>query len=291
MIKKIKTFLIKIIFTFKIFTGLIIILNIIFSRLQLNLIISTVTKNSLDKFIKKLFIYNTGYNLIRIGSNRDGGYLLPDVLSKIKYCFSPGVGPSTSFENKLKKYDIISFLADGTVSDPSNQSIKYDFIKKNLNTFNDNKNITLEKWIKSKLNLRKDHKIILQMDIEGSEITVINNASANLLNKFKIMIIEFHYFQSLALEQGCKIYDKVFSKILKNFVICHIHPNNCCGYSMINKYKIPNVMEFTFINKQLVKYKEPITGKLPHKYDFKCSTNKKEIKLPVFFYKKKSLFI
>jgi transcription initiation factor TFIIIB Brf1 subunit/transcription initiation factor TFIIB len=77
-------------------------------------------------------------------------------LSKIKYCFSPGVGPSTSFENKLKKYNIISFLADGTVLDPSNDSIKYDFIKKNLNTFNDNKNITLEKWIKSKLNINSE---------------------------------------------------------------------------------------------------------------------------------------
>jgi hypothetical protein len=285
MVKKIKIFFIKIIDTFGIFIGLIIILNIIFSRFKINFIVSNVSKKSLDKIIKKLFIYNTGHNLVRLGSKKDGGYLVPDILNKVKYCFSPGVGPSTSFEKHLKKYNIVSFLADGTVEDPSNKSIKYDFIKKNLKTFNNNKNITLKKWITSKLGFKKNYELILQMDIEGSEISLINHTNRNILKMFKIMIIEFHYFQSLALERGCIIYEKVFSKILKDFVICHIHPNNCCGFSKINQYKIPNVMEFTFINKELVKYKKKIKNKLPHKFDFKCTPNKKDIKLPIYFYK------
>ena len=285
MFKKIKTFLIKIINTFTLFTGLLIILNIIFSKLKMNIVICNVKKKSLDTLIKKLFIYNTGHDLIRLGSKKDGGYLVPNLLNKIKYCFSPGVGPSTSFEKELKKYNITSFLADSTVEDPSNKSIKYDFIKKNLNTFNDNKNITLKKWITSKLKIKKDYKLILQMDIEGSEIAVLNHTSSNVLKKFKILVIEFHYFQSLSLERGCKTYDKVFSKILKDFVICHIHPNNCCGLSEIYQYKIPNIMEFTFINKELIKYKKPIPHKLPHKFDFRCSSNKKDIKLPEFFYR------
>lgn len=283
---KIKTLFSKIILIFKSFSAVFIILNIIFSRFKINFIISNVSKDRLDKFIKKLFVYNTGYDLIRLGSNKDGGYLLPNVLNKIKYCFSPGVGPSTSFEKDLKKYNIVSFLADNTVEDPSNASIKYDFIKKNLNTFNDTKNITIEKWIRDKLKFKKDHKLILQMDIEGSEIIVINQVKRKILKKFRIMIIEFHYFQSLALEQGCKIYEKVFTKILKDFVICHIHPNNCCGFSRINQYKIPNVMEFTFINKELVKFKKPILNKFPHKLDFKCSPNKKDIVLPNYFYQR-----
>jgi GTPase involved in cell partitioning and DNA repair len=285
MLEKVKIFYIKIIDNFKIFTGLVIILNIIITKFKINFIISNVSKNSLDKLIKKLFIYDTGHSLIRLGSNKDGGYLVPDILGKIKYCFSPGVGPTTSFEKQLKKYNIISFLADGSVQDPSNKFIKYDFIKKNLNTFNDNKNITLKKWITNKLKSKKYYKLILQMDIEGSEIKVINHTSRDIIKKFKIMVIEFHYFQSLALEQGCKIYEKVFSKILKDFVICHIHPNNCCGFSKINQYEVPNVMEFTFINKELVKYKKKIKNKLPHKFDFKCTPNKEDIKLPIYFYK------
>jgi hypothetical protein len=285
MLKKVKIIFIKIIDTFNVFTGLVIILNIIITKFKINFIISNVSKKSLDKLIKKLFIFDTGHSLIRLGSNKDGGYLVPNILGKIKYCFSPGVGPTTSFEKQLKKYNIISFLADGSVEDPSNKFIKYDFIKKNLNTFNDNKNITLKKWITSKLKSKKYYELILQMDIEGSEIKVINHTSRDIIKKFKIMVIEFHYFQSLAMEQGCIIYEKVFSKILKDFVICHIHPNNCCGFSKINQYKIPNVMEFTFINKELVKYKKKIKYKLPHKFDFKCTPNKKDIKLPIYFYK------
>ena len=43
--------------------------------------------------------------LIRAGSNNDGGYVVPDILDEIKYCYSAGVGKNISFEKFLLKYD------------------------------------------------------------------------------------------------------------------------------------------------------------------------------------------
>ena len=59
--------------------------------------------------------FNKNYKfteLIRVGSDGDGGYLLPDILKNISYCFSAGVGEISKFEKHLSQnYKIKSFMA------------------------------------------------------------------------------------------------------------------------------------------------------------------------------------
>ena len=45
-------------------------------------------------------------NLQRIGDENDGGYLVPNILSNIKYCFSAGVGHTNKFETELNDLNI-----------------------------------------------------------------------------------------------------------------------------------------------------------------------------------------
>lgn len=40
-------------------------------------------------------------DLIRLGPNGDGGYLVPDDLTGIEACFSPGVCATSEFENTV----------------------------------------------------------------------------------------------------------------------------------------------------------------------------------------------
>lgn len=247
-------------------------------------------KKDIEDFIKKIFVHDLGYNLIRVGSNGDGGYLVPNILKQISYCFSPGVGGIVHFENDLQKRGIKCFLADCTVQDPSNKIEKYDFIKKNINVFNDSNNITLESWISQKLKENKKkleniNNLMLQMDIEGDEIAILLDIKEHIIKKFKIMIIEFHNFEFIGNKLSIKIYKQVFEKILKNFDIAHIHPNNCCGFKRVFKYKIPRVMEITFLRKDISKFRKKIKNKLPHTLDFKCVNHKKDISLPNYFYK------
>lgn len=252
------------------------ILNIFFININL------IDINSTKSFLNKIFIYDCGYKLIRVGSKKDGGYLIPNILYKTKYCFSPGVGTNSSFEDNLKKFKIKSFLADGTIE----YSGKHDFIKKNLSSFNDSKNITLEDWIRIKLKKKKSNNLILQMDIEGSEISVIYNTKETVLKKFAILIIEFHDFNNICNNFGLKVYDEVFSKLLKHFTICHIHPNNNWGTTKICNIDVPNFMEFTFINNQYFKKRNLIKHSLPHFNDYKNNKKLPDIKLPIIFYKK-----
>lgn len=142
------------------------LLNIISLKLFIKNILSFFFKiniyrsnnNELHNFFKKIKVYNLGYSLIRIGSYNDGGYLIPNILDKIDFCFSPGCGQLTNFENDLKKRGIKSYIADYNVSNNFIKNSKLDITKKFINIFNDKKNITLSNWINLKLK-KKNKKI------------------------------------------------------------------------------------------------------------------------------------
>ena len=273
----------KVILNFK---NLKIIINqyikIIF--LRFNLILNKYNENQkklIKDFLKKIKIIDSGYELIRIGNNSDGGYLMPNILDQIEFCFSPGVGFTSSFEDNLLNFNIKSYLADGTV----NYSGKHDFIRKNLSSFNDDNNITLESWIDEKIKDRSNNNLLLQMDIEGSEIGTLYNANTTTLDRFKCIIVEFHNLQSILNFFGLKIYSDIFDKLLKTHYIVHIHPNNDSYNLTINKNNIPDTLEFTFINKKIVKCVRNINYDLPHSLDKKNVENLRDIKCPEIFYK------
>jgi hypothetical protein len=242
--------------------------------------LSKINEKKVLEFLKKIKIIDSGHKLIRIGSSSDGGYLIPNILDQIEFCFSPGVGNSTTFENHLLNYNIKSFLADNTVD----YFGEHNFIKKNLNSFSDEKNITLEDWVNEKLSSRSNNNLLLQMDIEGSEIECLYNSSINCLDRFKIIIIEFHHFHYILNYLGLKIYNDLFDKILKTHHIVHIHPNNVGPTLNICNNEITNGYEITFINKKDCKYVKKINYSFPHKYDYKNVSSLPDVKCPKIFY-------
>ena len=55
------------------------------------------------------------YPLIRVGGSRDGSYLVPNDLSGIGYCLSPGVNNFKHFEDELSsRFDITCDMYDAS---------------------------------------------------------------------------------------------------------------------------------------------------------------------------------
>ena len=59
--------------------------------------------NKLNHFFSLIKPVKTEFDLIRIGSDSDAGYLIPNDLIGINTCFSPGVSQEAFFENDLSK--------------------------------------------------------------------------------------------------------------------------------------------------------------------------------------------
>jgi len=248
------------------------ILNIFNLSLDLS-----IKKNKIIETLRQLKPYDLGFDLIRIGPLNDGGYLIPNILNQIQYCFSPGVGNKTGFEKGLIEKEIKIFLLDGTIDEENIKLKNFNFIKKNLASYSSEKTITLENWVKNCIN--NNSSLLLQMDIESSEYEVIHSTSQECFKMFKILVIEFHYIEKMNNYFFYENFTSAIKKILLNFEVAHIHPNNCGGLYPVSGINLPTALEVTFLRRDLCKYKKDIS-ELPHKLDQKNIQNLPNITFP-----------
>ena len=180
----------------------------------------------------------------RYGSNSDGGYVCAELNGDYDCYISAGISNEESFSRDfINKYNILkdnSYGFDGTIENyPYEYTEKIQFIKKNINSFNDDNNTNL-----SFLTEKYDN-IFLKIDIEGGEYPWLLNIDEIQLNKFKQIVIEFHGITNDG--WNCNYNDKVkcLEKLTKTHYLVHAHGHNYG--EVVNN--IPNVIEFTYVNK------------------------------------------
>jgi hypothetical protein len=188
-----------------------------------------------------------GIELIRIGPENDGGYLVPNDLDGIRYAFSPGVSDESGFEAELANRGMQVFLADYSVDAPAVAHPRFVFDKRFVGCLTDERYITLDDWHAAKLASEPGAELLLQMDIEGAEYETLLAASPGLLAKFRIMIVELHWLPQLWNEPFFAVASRMFDKLRKTHSVVHIHPNNCCGSVKSAGLEIPRIAEFTFL--------------------------------------------
>jgi hypothetical protein len=101
------------------------------------------SKNELSRFLMRFRERYISCDLVRVGADRDGGYLHPENLETISYCFSPGVAQVAEFEKDLsERFNIKSFMADASVKKPPISGPNFNFIPSFVSTSTHNQFIT-----------------------------------------------------------------------------------------------------------------------------------------------------
>jgi hypothetical protein len=182
---------------------------------------------------------------VRCGLNRDGGYVLAELDGEYDCYISAGISDEESFSrdfiNKYNLNEYNCFGFDGTINNyPYHYTKKISFIKKNINSFNDDNNCNLS-FLTNKYN-----NIFLKMDVEGGEYPWLLQIDETQLDKFKQIVIEFHGITNDG--WNCSYADKVrcLKKLSKTHYIVHAHGNN---YGPVVN-NIPDVIELTYVNKK-----------------------------------------
>ena len=222
-----------------------------------------------------------GYELIRLGPDGDGGYLVPDDLAGIEYAFSPGVSTESGFEAALAARGQRVFLADYSVDGPAEPNPSFQFEKKYVGGLADETYMTLEQW-KNAVIGAYDGDLLLQMDIEGGEYETLLACPAALLARFRIMVIEFHYLHELLNKRYFELVSRVFQKLLQTHTVVHIHPNNCCGSVKADGLELPRIAEFTLQRNDRLK-RHTFCRTFPHPLD-RNNTRKATLALPRCWY-------
>lgn len=240
----------------------------------------TISSERTVGLIQRLSPVSSPFPLLRIGGSSDGGYLLPSDLNEISACFSPGVAQSATFEMAMAEMSIPSFMVDYSVDGPPVANANFRFEKLFLAAHTDGvKFIRLEDWVNA--NTSGDADLILQMDIEGAEWPVLLDTPDQILNKFRILVIEFHTLdQMMTTSLGAEVFDTVFDKLARGFEIVHLHANNAGGVHRHKGQIIPRVLELTFLRSDRFNLStERFPAALPHPLDQPNETKKKDIVL------------
>ena len=246
-------------------------------------------------FIPKCFSFESTKDLIRVGKENDGGYLVSKKdIKNADVLVGLGINDDWSFEEEFRNIkDVPVYAYDGSID--AKQFFK-NFVKsicklnnpvitlKNLwtifsyliffsksevthikkfvdfNSYNSN-HISMQKVFEN----IKNTNIFFKIDIEGSEYRILETL---LLNQSRIcgLVIEFHDID-LHL-------DKI-EKFIRDFSLnlVHIHANNCGDFIMENS--MPLVLELTFS-----KYSSATTKiSLPHELDNPNCNQNEEIQL------------
>jgi len=207
--------------------------------------------------------------LRRIGSDKDGGYLIPDINHIFDGLISPGVGDTFSFELDFVGKETKAVLIDATVSKPINLPTNMIFLSKMLGPVksDDGLFVTLQDIRSEYFPFSKS--LALQMDIEGGEYKVLESTKREDLAGIDLILVEFHNLHEITTLDKYRNPLRTSLNMLKNdFQLVHTHPNNAGGFFCQRFRVFPKVVETTWIRKSLVQISSR-DAVLPHPLDIR----------------------
>ena len=218
-----------------------------------------------------------GKTKIIYGQYGDGGYVLLDDLKDIKIAYSFGISSIVSFEKALADKGIDVYMYDHTIFALPFDNPKYHW--KKIGLAGETKKAYNLKTIKELLienGHTQEKNMILKIDIENNEWDVLNEISDYILNQFKYIIIEFHFWN---IDNNFELYIKCLKNIMKYHQIFHIHCCNCKEQLKIGDNPICNTIEVSYIKKEGNEFKKdestyPIKG-----FDYKICPEKPSMDL------------
>lgn len=232
--------------------------------------------------LAKLHPITCSKELIRLGPDGDGGYLVPNDLDGIEACFSPGVSNIAGFEMDCAEMGMKVFMADGSVERPPVTHPQFAFIQKFIGANTEGAFLSLEDWV-NKAIIDSSSDLLLQIDIEGYEYETLLSASSSFLARFRIIVIECHYLDYLFCAPVFAIYSRVFERILGTHTCVHIHPNNICSTLTGLGMEMLQMAEFTFLRNDRISNRAFATV-FPHPLD-RDNSGMRSYGLPKSFYR------
>ncbi len=230
--------------------------------------------------LKALRMNDCKFPKIRVGSNGDGGYVLPSDFDKIEQLLSIGIGNEDSFDRYFAERGVKVYQYDHTIDDTPSQHSNYQF---NKIAWAENDSVgerTLETMVKL-AGINNTTNALLKFDTEGAEWDCFQKIDVEILKHFKIIVCELHGLNSIGNLNHRNKVKNLLDKLTLNHTTVHIHANNCCGITLVEGVPIPAVLEVTLLRNDRSKFVES-NSRIPSSLDYPSMTDRPDIILSVF---------
>ena len=205
------------------------------------------------------------YDLVRIGSAHDGGYIMLDDFKAGNIAYSFGISDDVSWDKDIasRGYDV--FMYDHTIDGLPEENNRFHFFRLGIadGKTQDDRLKTLEELIASNHH-ENEHDMILKMDVEGAEWGFLAGVKSSTLEQFSQMTFEFH---GITNHDNPKQVLEVFKKINRTHQLVHIHANNNGPYISLNGKKFCSLFEFSYVRRDIYTFPEKYDVTLPISID------------------------
>ncbi|MGA1316261.1 MAG: hypothetical protein ACO3YN_04935 [Rubrivivax sp.] len=202
---------------------------------------------------------------VRIGSDGDGGYVMPSSSLRSSIVISIGIGNEVSFDNQLAEAGARVLQFDHTIEAPPSIRPGVEFCRMGWGCSDDYPFISLASMVRM-VDWSQARHPILKFDTEGAEWDCLATAASADLDLFEVLTGEFHAFDRLVNRDHFDQVMAVFQKIEKTHRVIHMHANNAGGMVMLGGIPFPRLLELTFMRKRSASFhghsSEPIPGAL-----------------------------
>jgi len=214
-------------------------------------ILSIMNGSEILQVMHKFWPVYTGYNLIRLGSSSDGGYLVPDCLSGVQLCLSPGTCNDIELEADLARiWGIPSIMCDPEHDTPNFNSSLLQFRRCKIGVTSSEGVLTINQWLEA-YGYQDASPLMLSMDIEGGEYEIIPSLSDEMINRFRIFTFEIHFLSTMfrSAEHLARI-SSIMTKLSKTHDLVHMSPNNHVPFK-IGGAVMYDCIELTYLSKSV----------------------------------------
>lgn len=206
-----------------------------------------------------------GMRKIRVGADRDGGYVMLDDLAEIEAALSLGIGPDVSWDLDLAERGIPVWQFDHTISAPPRAHPLFHFEPKKIVARQQSDN---EVTLPSLLQGVTGKQLLLKIDIEGDEWNVLAQVESALLGNCRQIVMEFHDFLSIRNPAWTQKAQAALLAITRDYGVVHVHGNNLSKHILLKDHCLPDSLEVTFAHQRFYNL-EPTDETFPGAQDKK----------------------
>jgi hypothetical protein len=194
-----------------------------------------------------------GRELIRVGGEHDGGYLMAPELSGVSGAISLGVGPDVSWDADLGRRGIRVAMFDPNVRRLPGRVANGSFHRIGVSGTDDStaRFRPLPELV-AIAGLSEEHDLLLKMDVEGAEWSVLATLPDRGLSDYQQVVAELHHLGQLADRVNGERMLTGLRALTRTHVPVHVHANNYSRLWRFDDHWFPDAVEVSFVRRDMV---------------------------------------
>jgi hypothetical protein len=235
---------------------------------------------NVSKLCELLKIFDPiGKQFVRLGNKHDGGYVIVDLLNRLDVALALGVGTDISFESDLSRFVSRIDFYDHTVERLPIHIPNANFYKQGISGLAQTNFSTLKEAAE---NFDLNAEILLKMDIESSEWSVLCKTEHTVLSRFQQIVVELHGLHRITEQEMGDEIIRALTTVNKSHRLVHLHVNNYEPVRIINGTPIPNVVEATYLRNSESSFEEFVFPRGKN-LDSPNNSNSKDVSTRILF--------